>query len=264
VGAIYTQGDPGSNIDSSLVGADFLYRNTRIGTNRSMIGNAWVQKSDNEGVSGDDTAWSAVLSFPSRLGLEGGRPLGDMRRFVEELRAVPRAGELPPVVVAGLRKKMVALSAEIAEGVVFANASRSHMPESLAALPEEKRGDPGFFVGNMIPTCISEDRKAAAAVNRKTLSGYVNLPNYRNYWKEAGYVEEMEAVEKALANRERDKIPSLLSDRWLADSTLFGTAAEVREGVEAWYEAGVRTPMLVPSSAVGNQLKAFEELFAIF
>jgi hypothetical protein len=72
VGAIYTQGDPGSNIDSSLVGADFLYRNTRIGTNRSMIGNVWVQKSDNEGVSGDDTAWSAVLSFPSRLGLEGG------------------------------------------------------------------------------------------------------------------------------------------------------------------------------------------------
>ena len=204
------------------------------------------------------------VPFLARLGLQGGKPLGEMRRFVEELRAVPRAGELPPLVVAGLRKKMVALSAEIGEGVVFANASRSHMPESLTALPEGKRGDPGFFIGNMIPTCISDDRKAAAAVNRKTLSGYMMLPNYRNYYKEAGYVEEMEAVEKALENRERDKIPSLLSDRWLADCTLFGTAAEVREGVEAWYEAGVRTPMLVPSSAVGNQMKAFEELFETF
>jgi len=204
------------------------------------------------------------VPFLSRLGLEGGKPVGDMRRFVEELRAVPRAGELPPLVVAGLRKKMVALSAEIAEGVVFANASRSHMSESLSALPQGKREDPGFFIGNMIPTCISDDREAAAAVNRKTLSAYMMLPNYRNYYKEAGYAEEMEAVEKALANREHKKIPSLLSDRWLADSTLFGTAAEVREGVEAWYEAGVRTPMLVPSSAVGNQMKAFEELFAIF
>ncbi|MBW1687635.1 MAG: LLM class flavin-dependent oxidoreductase [Deltaproteobacteria bacterium] len=204
------------------------------------------------------------VPFLARIGLEGGKPLADMRRFVEDLRAVPRAGELPPLVVAGLRKKMVALSAEIGEGVVFANACRSHMSESLAALPEEKRGSSDFFIGNMIPTCISEDRKAAAAVNRKTLSGYLPLPNYRNYWKEAGYVEEMEAVEKALANREREKIPSLLSDRWLADATLFGTATEVREGVEAWYEAGVRTPMLVPSSAVGNQMKAFEELFAIF
>ena len=72
VGAIYTQGDPGSDLDSSLVGADFLYRNTRIGTNRSMLGNFWVQKSDNEGLSGDDMAWSATLSFPSRLGFEGG------------------------------------------------------------------------------------------------------------------------------------------------------------------------------------------------
>jgi alkanesulfonate monooxygenase SsuD/methylene tetrahydromethanopterin reductase-like flavin-dependent oxidoreductase (luciferase family) len=204
------------------------------------------------------------VPFLARIGLESGKPLGDMRRFVEELRAVPRAGELPPLVIAGLRKKMVALSAEIGEGVVFANACRSHMSESLAALPEDKRGSSNFFIGNMIPTCISEDRKAAAAVNRKTLSSYLPLPNYRNYWKEAGYVEEMEAVEKALANRDREKIPSLLSDRWLADATLFGTAAEVREGVEAWYEAGVRTPMLVPSSAAGNQMKAFEELFAIF
>ena len=38
----------------------------------------------------------------------------------------------------------------------------------------------------------------------------------------------------------------------------------MREGLEAWYDAGVRTPILVPSSAAGNQMKAFEELFATF
>jgi len=50
----------------------------------------------------------------------------------------------------------------------------------------------------------------------------------------------------------------------LSDTTLYGTASTVFEGLEAWYEAGVRTPILVPSSAVGNQLKAFEELFELF
>ena len=55
-----------------------------------------------------------------------------------------------------------------------------------------------------------------------------------------------------------------MSDRWLADTTLFGPKEAVLDGLAAWYEAGVRTPMLVPSSAVGNQMKAFEELFAIF
>jgi hypothetical protein len=36
----------------------------------------------------------------------------------------------------------------------------------------------------------------------------------------------------------------------------------VREGIEAWYAAGITTPIIVPSSAGGNQMKAFEELFA--
>jgi alkanesulfonate monooxygenase SsuD/methylene tetrahydromethanopterin reductase-like flavin-dependent oxidoreductase (luciferase family) len=199
-----------------------------------------------------------------RLGVSPGRPLDDMRRFVEQVRAEPRVGELPPIVIAALRKRMVALAGEIGSGVVFANAARSHMRESLSALPAARRGDPTFFVGDMIPTCISDDRAAAIAVNRRTLTGYAMLPNYRNYWKEAGYVEEMEAVEKALASGQRERVPELLSERWLADTTLFGTAREVRDGVEAWRAAGVSTPILVPSSAVGNQLKAFGELFAAF
>ncbi len=68
--------------------------------------------------------------------------------------------------VAGLRQRMVALAGEIGEGVVFANAARSHMPESLSVLRPEQRQAEDFFVGNMIPTCISDDEKAAAEVNR--------------------------------------------------------------------------------------------------
>jgi hypothetical protein len=88
--------------------------------------------------------------------------------------------------------------------------------QSLAALPAAKRNDPGFFIGNMIPTCISDD------------------------------------------------VAKYLSDKWLADNTLFGPAAKVRDGVAAWRAAGVHTPILVPSSAAGNQMKAIEEVFAAF
>ena len=199
-----------------------------------------------------------------RLGVEAGKPLSDMRAFVGDLRAVPRVGELPPLLLAALRPKMIALAAEIAEGMVFANGARSHMASSLAALPQAKRDDPAFFIGNMVPTCISDDEQAAMAVNRRTLTSYAMLPNYRNYWKDAGYVEEMTAIEDAIAAKDLDRVPSLLSDRWLADTTLFGSVAKVREGVEAWFDAGVSTPILVPSSAAGNQMKAIEELFAAF
>lgn len=200
-----------------------------------------------------------------RLGLQVGKPLSDVRRFVGRLRDAAKqgAGELPPVVLATLRKRMVALAGEIADGCVWANGARSHMPESLAALPPEKRNE-GFFIGDMIPTCIDDDRQAAAAVMRRVLTGYVALPNYRNYWIEAGYEEEMRAIEHALARGEQDRVPSLMSDRWLSDVTLFGPAKDVREGVEAWYGAGVNTPILVPSSTKGGQMKAFEELFEAF
>jgi alkanesulfonate monooxygenase SsuD/methylene tetrahydromethanopterin reductase-like flavin-dependent oxidoreductase (luciferase family) len=199
-----------------------------------------------------------------RMGVTPGKPLADIRAFVERFRAEPGLGALPPIIIAALRKRMVALAGEIAEGVVFANASLSHMATSLAALPAAKRADPDFFIGNMIPTCISDDIEAAKAVNRRTLTNYGFLPNYRNYWKEAGYVAEMEAIEKAIAEGRNADVPSYFSDQWLADNTLFGPQAKVREGVEAWREAGVKDLILVPSSAAGNQLKAIEEVFATF
>ena len=201
-----------------------------------------------------------------RLGVTVGKPLADTRAFVAAVRKAGEqgAGELPPIVLATLRRKMVELSAEIAEGCVWANGSRSHMQASLAHLPAEKRDDASFYIGDMIPTCISDDREAAAAVMRRTLTGYVMLPNYRNYWIEAGYEEEMRAIEAAQVAGDAAKIPGLMSERWLKDCTLYGTAAEVREGVDAWLAAGVRTPILVPSSASGGQMKAFEEMFAAF
>jgi alkanesulfonate monooxygenase SsuD/methylene tetrahydromethanopterin reductase-like flavin-dependent oxidoreductase (luciferase family) len=199
-----------------------------------------------------------------RMGVIPGKPLGDIRGFVTRFRSYEGIGTLPPIVLAALRKRMVALSAEIADGLIFANASRSHMADSLSVIPAVKLADPEFLVANMIPTCISDDIEAAKAVNRRTLTRYTMLPNYRNYWKEAGYVEEMAAIETAVAEGRQNEIPSLMSDRWLGDATLFGPAAAVRDGIAAWREAGVSTPIIVPSSASGNQLAAVEEIFAAF
>ncbi|HTT78148.1 MAG TPA: LLM class flavin-dependent oxidoreductase [Stellaceae bacterium] len=209
-----------------------------------------------------------VAHAPShaRMGVEAavGRPLSDTREFVEKYRAYEEFGPLPPIVLAALRKRMVALAGEISQGVIFANASRSHMAASLSALPAGKRADPDFLIANMIPACISDDAAAAKALCRRNLVRYTTLPNYRNYWKEAGYGDEMAAIEKALAAGRENDIPALMSDRWLADAALFGPAKAVRDGVAAWREAGVSTLVLVPSSLAGNQMTAIEEAFAAF
>src|SRR5712692_10225729 len=196
-----------------------------------------------------------VAHAPShlRMGVTVGRPLADIRAFVAKFRSHDDIGALPPIILAALRRHMVALAGEIADGLIFANASRSHMADSLAVIPAEKRAEPDFLVANMIPTCISDDVASAKAVCRRTLTRYAMLPNYRNYWKEAGYIDEMAAIENALAAGRRDDVPGLMSDRWLADATLFGPPAAVRDGVAAWRQSGITTPVLVPSSTEGNQ-----------
>lgn len=197
-----------------------------------------------------------------RLGVATGKPLSDISDYVAAMRANEKfGGQLPPIYLATLRNKMLQLASDISEGGIWANASLSHMSTQLAEVPNAKRDD--FFLSNMIPTVIDDDIEAARAINRRTLTGYVSLPNYRNYWKAAGYVEEMEAIEAALAAGNKDALPSLMTNKWLDDNTISGPASHVRARFEEWAHAGV-TPIAVMSSTSGGQVKAINELFDVY
>ena len=197
-----------------------------------------------------------------RLGVTTGKPLADISSYVTAMRENERfGGALPPIYLATLRDKMLKLAADISDGAIWANASLSHMNTQLATLSSDKRES--LFFANMIPTVIDEDRKAADAIHRRTLTGYVSLPNYRNYWRAAGYVEEMDAIETALDAGDRDALPQLMSDDWLHDCTLSGSAHQVRDGLLAWAQTGV-TPIAVMSSTTGGQVKAINELFSLY
>jgi alkanesulfonate monooxygenase SsuD/methylene tetrahydromethanopterin reductase-like flavin-dependent oxidoreductase (luciferase family) len=199
-----------------------------------------------------------------RLGITPGKPLADIRDYVGAMqKAAEQHGDLPPIVLATLRRKMVQLAVEIGAGAVWANASRNDFHNSVADIPQDVQ-DSDFFIGNMIPTVIDPDREAGANRNRKTLQGYVALPNYRNYWKQAGYVEEMEGVEAALAAGDQEGVLKAMSDEWLSNATLYGSVDEVRTGVEEWFDKGCKTPIIVPSSTSGGQMHAIQEVFDAF
>ena len=85
----------------------------------------------------------------SRMGLEVGKPVTEMRAFAEAYHKVTGVGNKPPLVLATLRKRMIALAGEVGDGMVFANGARSHMRESLSAVPQSRRDDRKFFIGNI-------------------------------------------------------------------------------------------------------------------
>jgi Carbohydrate family 9 binding domain-like/Domain of unknown function (DUF5916) len=71
LGLIATSGDPRSNLDNTVVGADFKYINSRFAGGRLLEGEAWAQKSDTEGLEGDDGAWGFRLRSPMNTGWYG-------------------------------------------------------------------------------------------------------------------------------------------------------------------------------------------------
>jgi hypothetical protein len=72
VGMIFTDGDPTSNRDNSVYGLDFRYQNTRLAGGQTIEADAWFQRSDTPGLTGDDQAWGLALRSPNNSGLRGG------------------------------------------------------------------------------------------------------------------------------------------------------------------------------------------------
>ena len=197
-----------------------------------------------------------------RIGLATGKPLSDMRDYVAALHKAERGtGAMPPILLAALRDKMLDLAVDIADGALWANASLTHTPTQVRRIPPARRSE--FHLANMVPTVIDSDLDAARAIHRRTLGGYIVLPNYRNYWRIAGYGEEMDAIEMALERGDRDAATAAMSDRWIDDCTISGAAEVVREKLAAWFDAGV-TPIAVMSSTTGGQAKAIRQLFELY
>ncbi len=65
VGFIMTHGDPTSNESNSLLGVDFLYRNSDGPFGQIVTGNFWAQQSDSSDLSGDEQAFGARLELPN-------------------------------------------------------------------------------------------------------------------------------------------------------------------------------------------------------
>ena len=72
VGAVLTSGDPLSDVDNSLAGVDYLYRNSRLPGGRLIEAGAWYQRTDTPGLEGDDAAAGIGVSVPSNAKFRGG------------------------------------------------------------------------------------------------------------------------------------------------------------------------------------------------
>ncbi len=80
VGTIFTNGDPASNNDNSVVGGDIHYLNNRLPGGQSIEGEAWYQRSETPGLEDDDASFGIGLRSPNTSGLRGGLGFKEIQR----------------------------------------------------------------------------------------------------------------------------------------------------------------------------------------
>jgi hypothetical protein len=71
VGFIVTDGDPQSNLNSTLVGTDFRYRNSNLPGGKTVEGVAFIEQTNTAGLQGDDSAMGFGINYPNTSGLQG-------------------------------------------------------------------------------------------------------------------------------------------------------------------------------------------------
>lgn len=72
IGLIATSGNPQANVDNSLIGADFRFRNSRLAGGHTFESEVWYQQTDTENAaSGDDSAYGVGVSYPNVQGWRG-------------------------------------------------------------------------------------------------------------------------------------------------------------------------------------------------
>ncbi len=93
VGFIVTNGDPRSDRNNTVVGVDYLYRNSRLSQGRQLDASFWYQQSHTTGVSGDDSAFGLLVRSPNRSGWRGGIGFKEIQQnFDPAVGFVSRAG----------------------------------------------------------------------------------------------------------------------------------------------------------------------------
>ena len=121
-----------------------------------------------------------------RLGVATGKPLSDISTYVQAMRSNERfSGQLPQIFLATLRDKMLALSTEISQGAIWANASLRDISRQVASVAPTTRDQ--FFMSNMVPTVISTPHN-----------------DVRKLLRQAKYPQALLLVNKGLANNPRD------------------------------------------------------------
>ena len=166
-----------------------------------------------------------VSHAPTVVGLRGhtyGKPVATMRAYLQGMQAAPYLAPEPPerplTIVAALGPRMLALSAELADGAHPYNVPPEHTAEARRIL------GPGKLLCPEVWVLLETDASAARSAARQALAPYMRLDNYVNNWRRLGFGD--------------DELAGGGSDRFIDANVAWGTEEAIRKRIQEHWDAG--------------------------
>ncbi|HEY7565648.1 MAG TPA: LLM class F420-dependent oxidoreductase [Acidimicrobiia bacterium] len=166
--------------------------------------------------------------------------------------------------VAALREGMLRLAGRVGDGVCLNLMPPGAVPRQLAEVragaEEVGRGLPDDYgVMARLQVVVTDDAPAARDMLRDNFIGpYMAQPVYNRFLSWLGYEEEAQAIATGWAARDREAVGRAIHDRLVDDLALVGSASAVRDRLDEFAAAGLKTAalMVIDRSAVEDTLRA--------
>ena len=165
-----------------------------------------------------------------------------------------------PIYLAAINQKMVEMTWDIADGVIFYLRPKNEMKETISKMQKKKKIDTTL----QIITCIHEDEEKARNRAKKTLSFYIAVGKiYREFLQSTGYSEEVKIINEEYKKNGLDGLQEFVPEKMLDDLCIAGTSATAVKKLDAFRDVGIDLP-IIQFNPIGNVKESFELLTKTF
>lgn len=201
------------------------------------------------------------------MGLDFVRPLSRVRETVTDVRQALTGQKVPsgfrlsldpgspvPIYIAALGPKMLRLAGEIADGVILFLFTPDGARDAIGQTGAD------FDVVLRVPVAIDEDPDMLKYMLRRLTTTYAMVDVYNASLRRQGFDSEAEQIAKLWREGDRDGAANAVTDEMLEALYIFGSLDECAVKLEAFRNAGVKTPVLLPISVAGDPAERLERV----
>ena len=161
-----------------------------------------------------------------------------------------------PIYLAAINQKMVNLTWELGDGVIFYLRPLDEMKKTISKMQSERKID----VACQIITCISNNSEEAIQRAKKTLAFYISVGKvYREFLAKNGFENETDNIFEEFKKSGLKSNHELIPDSMLNSLCISGSPEEAKVQLEKFRDAGIDLP-IIQFNPIRNPIKSFSLL----